>query len=1116
MKSKENGEPSFSFFILGAISPESLTRAAGLLLIFLSTISVAHAQRTWFDVTIRDTTVFVDFLVIPDSLVVIGAIEWRFDAPTGRLWMRVDPPAEVYVSYRRWPIDLPVPPSRTRGDYRAPPISMRPRTDSAPRTDLTTSGSFTRGVQIGTDRDLSLESGLQFQASGMITDNIRLMASLTDRSTPIQPDGTTQTLREFDQVLVRLTHPNGSLEMGDVDVSLSQGRFSRLTRRLQGATATARTTAGTYSVAAAVMRGTFKTVTLPASDGIQGPYRLTGGADEPFVMVLAGTERVYLNGMLLERGEDRDYVIDYGLGEVTFTNRRLIRADHRIVVEYQYLSTTYARSLIAAEATSPAIWDGRLTLGFSYIREADDTRSDATSPLSEQERDVLRAAGDDASLARIAGADSLGFRLDADIALYVKRDTLFAGTTYTIFEHRPGDPSGAYRVSFSNVGPGAGSYRIAPSLANAVVYRWVGPGQGEYEPFRTLIAPREQQLLSTRMALKLSETATFESEWMMSALDKNRFSNRDDDDNLDTGWRAALALSGRLSGTLEHRSIGRNVVFFDRVRDVDFDRRWNVPLTASGQETLNEADLAFQVSEFTRMRAVGGRLSRGAFESARAGFGLQSTEPGWPELTTDADWATSDLGRFGTWHGEALYRAALTPVLRWDAEMREADLDTRHAELTPGVLLVPATWLSAGLFRSTRTDHRRDVGRYQRNAQATTWEAELKLDPKRWVRSENRIVLRNRSFATDPASGVLDETSRGVAFRSETDIRSPGRRVELRLLHAVSTESRSLLDETYVDVGPELGQFVWIDLNNDGVKQLDEFFPETTPNEGTYVRQFRPSDEVFPLVSLETRVQWGIDPQILGARYTGSLDVREQNRTDTPSDILLFRPSAFLNDSTTVNGRIRLLQELDLFRNRADVSFKLTADVSRGLLRQFLGLERSIQQRFSVNSEYRFERVALVGIEIERAQNTITQEEAAFRNRDIRGWMLAPYVRFWPVTDVQGHVRLTYQSKRDEAPLSPVEARIWRVRTETNARLGARWNLFTAVEVRSADLSGTASPLSEFELTDGAGTGRSVYWTLNVNAVTSESVRAALQYDGRTRQSGAPIQTMRLTMTAAF
>lgn len=157
-----------------------------------------------------------------------------------------------------------------------------------------------------------------------------------------------------------------------------------------------------------------------------------------------------------------------------------------------------------------------------------------------------------------------------------------------------------------------------------------------------------------------------------------------------------------------------------------------------------------------------------------------------------------------------------------------------------------------------------------------------------------------------------------------------------------------------------------------------------------------------------------------------------------------------------------------------------------------------------------------MGVELERAGHRITREEAPFRDRDIRGWMVAPYVRFWPVSEAQGHIRLSMQSKRDEAPVRPVEAFSWRIRTESNARWTERWTLFAALELRSVQLDAPATPLSEFELTDGAGQGRSLSWTLHANMVTSESVRASIQYDGRTRRGGDPIQTMRVTMTAAF
>ncbi len=1092
-----------------------MRRATVLYIVFLLSAHAAEAQRKWFDVTTPDTTVFLDFLVIPDSLVVIGANQWWFDAPTGMLRLRVDPPAEVYVSYQRLPVRLPSPLNRTRGDWQAPPVTIRPPPSPVQRS-LSTSGSFTRGIQIGTNRDLTLESGLQIDVAGMITEDIRIIASLTDKSTPIQPDGSTQTLREFDQVYVRLIHPKGTLQMGDIDVKLEQGSFARLTRRLQGATATSRAGNGTYTAAAAAMRGTFNSVTLRARDGIQGPYRLTGLTDEPFVVVLAGTERVYLNGTLLERGEDRDYVIDYGLGEVTFTGRRLIRDDHRIVVDYQFLSSAYPRSLIAAEATSPAMLNGRLTLGFSYIREADDIRNAESIGLGQDERDILRLAGDNPALARIDGADSLGFRLDADIALYVRKDTVLAGTTYSIYEHRPGDPRGIYRVSFSRVEPGTGSYRVSASLTNAAVYRWVGPGQGDHEPFRILTAPREHQILGTRMSFSLTENILWESEWMMSAVDKNRYSPLDDDDNLDMGWRTAMRLQGRLSGRLEHRKIGRNVVFFDRVRDVEFDRNWNLPLASAGEETLNDADLRYELSENSGLGISGGRLTRGSFESSRAAFRLRTAEPGLPEITTDADWSSSTLGLAARFNGEALFRAAITPMFRWDSEWREAAENLRYLEWMPGARIEPTKWLRAEVFRSFRTDDRRETDRYLRSAESTTWEGEFTLEPPTWIRTQNRLILRHRKFATDPTSGVLDETSRGVTVRSDTDLRSPGRRFELRLSHQVSTESRSLLDETYLEVGPELGQYVWLDLNNDGVKQLDEFFPETTPNEGWYIRQYRPSDEVFPIVSLETRLQWAVDPRLAGIRYTGSLDLREQNRTSTPSDIYFLKVSAFQNDSTTINGRVRLYQEVDMFRNRADVSIRLSADLSQGKLRQFIGMESTRQHRYAAVSEYRFERFALVGMELEQAGRRNESPEAPFRNLDIDGWMLAPYVRFWPVSDAQGHIRFSVQQKKDSAQPAAVELTAWRIRTETNARLFTSWNLFAGVEYRSIRLQGNPSPLSEFELTDGAGRGQSVYWTMTVNVATSESVRASFQYDGRTRQSGDPIQTLRMTMTAAF
>ena len=61
-------------------------------------------------------------------------------------------------------------------------------------------------------------------------------------------------------------------------------------------------------------------VTFTGQEGNQGPYKLRGNNGELYVLVISGSERVFVNGILLTRGENNDYIIDYNAGEVIFTS----------------------------------------------------------------------------------------------------------------------------------------------------------------------------------------------------------------------------------------------------------------------------------------------------------------------------------------------------------------------------------------------------------------------------------------------------------------------------------------------------------------------------------------------------------------------------------------------------------------------------------------------------------------------------------------------------------------------------------------------------------------------------------------------------------------------------
>jgi len=212
-------------------------------------------------------------------------------------------------------------PSRFKTDYalRNPlensdnpvPIDFNPVAPkkSISQDQIFTNGSVSRGISSGSNQGLLINSDLNLQMQGNLGKGVKLTAAVSDNNSPLQPDGTTLQIQDFDRVFVKIEKDSWFAVAGDYFMKQQPDNhflaFNKKSRGLQHQ--------GVYKsnyfdhiesqTHAAVSRGRFSRNEIQGIEGIQGPYRLQGAQNESFIIIIAATEIVYVDGKKLARGE---------------------------------------------------------------------------------------------------------------------------------------------------------------------------------------------------------------------------------------------------------------------------------------------------------------------------------------------------------------------------------------------------------------------------------------------------------------------------------------------------------------------------------------------------------------------------------------------------------------------------------------------------------------------------------------------------------------------------------------------------------------------------------------------------------------------------------------------
>ena len=575
-------------------------------LVFLATLllSVSLKAQTgelckW--VTDFDEGVTLDSLTVyPESIRISkprSDIKFTFDLNSNSILIPNQGAASVLVCFRTLPFDLHTPKTNKTLDiydstalfkdavFYQQALALPVREEVITTENITKTGSITRGVSFGNRQDVFVNSTLNLQMEGQLTESVNLRAVITDRNVPFQPEGNAQQLQDFDNVFIELYNDRFTLKAGDVVLKNKESNFLRYYKNVQGAQFKvdynlANGFKAQTSLAGSVAKGRFASTNINPIEGVLGPYRVNGPQNQRFLIILAGSEKVFIDGEQKTRGFENDYIIDYNLGEITFTNKVLITQFTRIRVDFEFSDQNYTRSIFQASHYQQ---NEKLNFSLNYYSEKDNRNQPLTFELSDEEKRILADAGDNLGQAFTSRVDSIGYT--PDLILYRRTTGKDANNIdFEIFQYSTNPDSAFFDVQFSEVGIMQGNYRLLSTTSNGRIYEWVPPlngvSQGNFEPISILNAPNQKSMFTAGGGAKINKYDAVEAEIAVSQNDVNLFSEVDADDDNGTAFKIIHSTNDRpvsflseyqFNSELSFEYNSESFSFIDRLRYIEFD-----------------------------------------------------------------------------------------------------------------------------------------------------------------------------------------------------------------------------------------------------------------------------------------------------------------------------------------------------------------------------------------------------------------------------------------------------------------------------------------------------------------------------------------------------------------
>jgi hypothetical protein len=1149
-----------------------MTKAHALILfLFLFIVRSGYTQYSnlrckWVKPT--EEGIKIDTLsVVPGSIEVKSPQGYTssYNLTTNKLSFSPNPlPDSILICYRVYPFDLAKKVFKrdlsiydSLGGYREV-MRLRGFTSTPQQHEelfstpgINKTGVISRGISVGNNQSVFVNSSLNLQLDGRLTDHLTLTAVISDQNIPFQPEGNTQQIQQFDRVYIQLKSQKTALTVGDIVLN-QKSYFLNYYRNVQGGhikytTKKDSTIETTSQVGIGISKGKFNSMQFAPGtkdslqEGVQGPYRLRGANNEIYITVIANSEKVYLDGRLLTRGFDYDYVIDYNSGEITFTPYTLITRYNRMRVDFEYSDQYYSRTNTIASQT---VKTTKGQFDFSYYNEKDNPRNPILNDLTTADQQYLASIGDDLTKAYVSGADTVAYTVGA--TLY--KQIIVGGVT--VYQYSTSPDSAFYQVKFTQVGTGLGSYVLDNATTNAKVYRYVGAGNGDYAPITYIPTPKKKQMIQGSFVQKVSKHEQIYSDVAFSQNDVNLYSTLDKGNDNGTSVHAGIKSTKRnigllnkylLSSGLSYEFNGKNFSAIDRFRNADFERYWSEDITRFGNNNMvsgnlnyaknanelisyslnyrkKDTDLSGIQHQAQLYQKVGNLFFKGdmflsEIETYRGKsnwerynlnvyYKTKAFTPGF-QYNTEKNSSADSVGRLIQslmYYEEYKYYIASNDTSRFKYRI---DYSSRNDKLVYNSLLVPNT-----------------------RAQTTSFTSGIKFSQDHQL---NMVATYRYLANVGPTTTPNDET---IMSRLDWNIGLFKRHVRSELTVTTGVGRQAKQQFVFQPVATGLGNYVWRDYNNDHIQQINEFVPKVYNDTAEFIKIYLPSNDYYKAYS--SAINYRLDGSMPRkwkssnrfmlktlSKFSNTASLTLNKKTTDDNIWARFNPSSPDPNDTTLLAFQRVIRAV-LFYNRSSSLFGMDLAYTSNQSRQFLtqGFENQLNDDLTYGLRSTFKRLYAWKIKLSTGFTDVNSDFNLTRNYYIVYKKFDNELAYQP----RSNTRLTLLGgvayKINTMPGGNGEnALLYNVGTEMKLNKLSKRTLTTTIKYIRIDsrLNGTQenSPLA-YEMQEALLSGNNMTWNVVWQERLTNGLQISFSYEGRKSESVKAIHTGRMQLSALF